>query len=289
VLDGDGASIALPSGFVADQWVGDGLLRGALDGAGAWLDVASGVVTELPATAAFAMWTHGWRDGFVALHQGKSAPWLYLESPAASELVVLWDVDSDDPTGLVLRGLNDDWMLLSDASERWWRVGLPLGEAKEIDPVSPLGPAPAEMMYCTPSPVLATAGDVVLTGGAPALTFQSVDPAGGWRALGDPVTAIETVDVRELDGTYLLEGVVGTFCPGVVGGATDDALTGASTQVVRPGIDAAFTIDATLGATIRPGGRCVGYRNDDGLRLLDVTTRDDELVQDGGGMIWWAP
>jgi hypothetical protein len=267
-------------------WVADGVLRANADGQPAWYEVATGVTTIAP-NALAAVRHMVWKDGYILLHPGMTVPWLFLESLGSSEMVILWDID-EPAEALRFRGATDDHVLLSsDESGRLWRVSLPFGETVELDTVTPMGGLPEDMSYCTPEPMLTSNGEALLVGGEDALWFQTVDPGSDtWTTLGQPVSQVEMVHTRERDGTFVLSGVVSTYCPGPFGsGAT--GIAGESLQVVRPSIGVQHVMDDGTSASVRQGGECVVYYADDGAHILDLPQGNDSKLPDGS-YDWWV-
>src|SRR5690606_7855988 len=114
---------------------------------------------------------------------------------------------------LWLRSVHADYLLIVDNADRaYFRVELPSGSVIPIELAVPGGGPPEQMSYCTPEPVLDGAGNILFAGGGNAqLTFMLHDPAGGsWSPLGSPLGGIESMHGLEVDGTYVLEGTVGT-------------------------------------------------------------------------------
>jgi hypothetical protein len=296
---GDGDVVLVKDGLIDELpphvtqvigWASSGVIRARIDGVPGFHDVVttSDAVVMQPELAVFV---RPWARGYLNLQAGKSAPWLFRETALGNDVAVLWDID-EPADNLQLSDASESHAILhsTESNRRWW-VDVFSGQSIELPTTTPMGAPPDSMEYCSPPPTLASDGSVVMVGGQDALFFQTVQPSQEqWATLGEPVAEVELVDVGERDGTFLLQGVVGTFCPGPVG--TDPtALAGESLQVVRPSSDVAMVVDG-FGASVRQGGACVAYQTQDGVHVLDLPMGRDSYVGDLGtfesGYRWWT-
>ena len=286
----DGVIEPVPSdlSLIHGGWVADGIVRATYGGAPAFYDVNAGVTT-IVASAEGAIWSQAFDQGFLSLHEGKSVPWLFVDRYGDSQLLTLDGIDEAAAALVRVAATGEHVLLRSQDTLRHWRVALASGDAIELPSSTPLGPPPDEMSYCSPPPSLGSTGEVLMVGGQQTLSFQSFDPAtNAWATLGQPVNHVETTSAFERDGTWILNGVVGTFCPGPVGEG-DVGLAGVSTQVVSVELGAHHVIDAWDYADVAEGGTCVGYVNDEGVHLLDLLTAETTLVGEGGFSWWPSP
>jgi hypothetical protein len=269
-------------------WVAESIVRASVDGAPAFYDVMSGVTTMV-GSAEGALFSHAFSEGYLSLHEGKTVPWLYVDRYDDSQWLTLDAID--EPATALQRIATSDHHVLFESQDtgRRWRVAIgpnTSGETIELPLTTPMGDPPEAMSYCTPPPMLGSSGEVLMIGGSEGIHFQTYDPAGPtWDTLGQPVHQVETTSAFETDGTWILNGVVGTFCPGPVGSG-DVGLSGLSTQVVSPSLGAHHVIDAWDYASVAEGGSCVGYVNEEGIHVLDLLTAETKLLGEGG-FSWW--
>ena len=266
-------------------WIQDSVVRATVHGEPAFHHVGTGVTTMI-GSAEGAIWSQAFDDGFLSLHEGKTVPWLFVDRYDDTQLLTLDGIDEEAAALVRIGSTSDHALFRSQETMRHWWVSLTSGQAIELPDATPMGPPPDEMSYCTPSPVVGSTGEVLMVGGEENLSFQAFDPnADTWANLGQPVNHVETTSAFERDGTWILNGVVGTFCPGPVGEG-DVGLSGISTQVVSLVLGAHHVIDAWDYAAVAEGGTCVGFVNEDGVHLLDLLTAETTLVGEGS-FSWW--
>ncbi len=291
VLTRDGVERKIDN-FTPVRFTGEGDLLGA-NGNPGWMAVQTG---EVSTAARFdgALLIAPWRDGYLVLKAGDSAPWLYRVERQSEVRLVLFDVPSEAEELAIIGGAGDHILMADTGDGRRWRVSTIDGSAVVIDGISPLGPPPTSMGSCAPEVVLASDGDLLFGSGQSELSFQKVDPLGGaWSVLGAPLTGVELVQAWEKDGTFYIDGVVGTFCPGPIGGdaPSPTAIPGRSLQIVRPATGAQAVVTNlsmfTSQVDIRDGGECVLYGADDGVHLVDLVSGQDALVGEAGAFSWW--
>ncbi len=229
-------------------------------------------------------------EHYIALHQGETAAQLYRVGLDGSFAIAL-DETQTPAAQLKFVDWSERWVLLqSELDNRGWRISLSDGEMLSFDPTPPTGPPPSQMDYCAPRLTLTSHGLLATAGGAEALAFQSLQPeTNHWSVLGLPVSQVETVDIAERDGTYLLQGVVETFCPGPVADGAATSLDGPSTQLVRPSSGVALQLGGSFSSavSIRSGGECIAYQTPAGTHIVDMVSAHETVLSDESGIVWW--
>jgi hypothetical protein len=134
---------------------------------------------------------------------------------------------------------------------------------------------------------------LVPTRNGEAARAQGFDPnTATWTPLGEPVTAVEGMDITAYGGTYLVRtaGQGMTFCPPQSFEPTDTELTGATLQVVRPadGVSMVRPLDEGWPA-VAPDGRCVAMIGSPNTTVVDLATGDERILSGVQGVTWWSP
>lgn len=259
-------------------------IRARVNGQAAFYDLETQDTTPV-ATAVGAVSTVVRGDAWVSLHEG-APPRLWVERPSETTGIDLETVDVP-ADALQIVSFSGRYLLLHHQdTARTWRVDLEDDDDLPLPVDPPDGGPPPAMSYCRPPPVVGSGGEVLMVGGTEAITFQTFAPeTTTWTSLGQPVHSVETTHGIERDGTWVLEGVVGTFCPGPVAPGAD-GLSGRSTQVVRPGVGA-YAFEEDVAVVLRAGGACAGVSAFEGrIEVLDVETGETTRLEGGSFGFW---
>lgn len=281
----DGAVEALPLEVTPlDGRYTDGVVRARMGTASVFYELASKVVIPV-ASAVGAVSTVARADAFVSIHD-ESPIRMWVERASGASDFELGTVSAPANMLQPVSSSSRHLLLQHQETTQAWRVDLVDGGHLALPTAPPDGGPPEEMAYCRPPPIVGTGGEVLMVGGTDALRFQVFSPETDvWQTLGQPIRAIETAGGFEHDGTWVLHGVVGTFCPGIVADGTT-GLPGSSTQVVRPGVGA-YVLEGDAVVALRDGGTCVAYNTlDGGVEVLDVTTGEITPLS-GRGFAFW--
>lgn len=281
----DGAAEVLPKEVtpLRGRYTG-GVVRARMDGTGVFYELATKVATTAASTVG-AVSTVARGDAFVSIHDDSPIR-LWVERPSGA---VAFDLETIDVPAGTLQPVSSSaqhLLLQHQDSAQAWRIDLVDGGNVALPLEPPDGGPPEAMSYCRPPPVVGSGGEVLMVGGTDALRFQTFTPeTSAWQTLGQPIRAIETAGGFEHHGTWVVQGVVGTFCPGPVGDG-DTGLAGMSTQVVRPGVGA-YVLEGDVVAVLRDGGTCVGYAEFGGdVEVLDINSGKVTPLS-GAGFAFW--
>jgi hypothetical protein len=156
-----------------------------------------------------------------------------------------------------------------------WRVDL---QAASATPLAFVPPSGLRLGKTWPHELLDEAGHTVafLRDNNAGAVYVSPDGTSQWTRLGRPIANVPNVMLDDHAGTYVIQGMDGTYGSPASGETWDGAAppadaVGYGVQIVRPSDGAAHFIAAGL-VHLSFDGRCAVWADQDSLMVLDIPT-----------------